>query len=209
MFQASVKSTDYDFVAKFCRAVGISRQQFIVDAVNWQANNMEEVPLTSASNRTKSITIVSRSDEFNKALTQLDSLTGGEFTEQKLCMYSIHNYIKMNKDNGTFDYQAEKVKVPDSIRITLSDEIRDWMKDQYGGFSDAVRHCVNLAHMDGDLPPIEGNYRKTSGGGSQASIYLKADVKDKIKDLILSHGGSANNIIKQSIQLARSVDDIF
>jgi hypothetical protein len=190
--------------------VGLRIPKLIIEALKWQIEHADEVPLeTSATSNVVSYAISNMRvyPELDTLSVELFNMYNGKYSVSMLRRYAIANYVRFNTDSLAFS--RDDITVPSSIRLVLSNEIANWLKENYGNQTNGIRECINIGHSNGDLPPLGGLHRSITAGGKQVSCYLNTDTREKLTDMMLRHGGSYNNIIKQCIQVARSAGELF
>lgn len=207
MFYPSIRQADYRFLASYSRAKHISRKEFLIRSLKWQLQN-PDIPIHVNVGKVNTLTITSKGEELEGLLNQLTDMYP-ELTEAQLSLRAVANYISFNRETAEFNIEEEDIEVPQRLTVTLSPEITGWLAESYGTVSKGVQESIVVAHGMSDLPPIEGSYRNTSTGGKQVGVYLNAPTREKIKDMILIHGGSPNTILKLSIMTAKEAYETF
>jgi hypothetical protein len=206
---ALIKNSDYDLVNRYLRATGMPKHEFLTKALMWQLKNTD-VPFSISTSRTRVYRLLEEPDELVCVLRELSDKYDGVHSDSKLCLQALHNYTLFCHNNGMFRLNYEDVKeMKRNFTIMLSQEVQEWMKEKHGTYSNAVRQCVDIAYLDGSLPPLSGRSGVAGDGSRQVAVHLTPETREKIKQLIVRNGGSVNAVVKQCILLARSVDELF
>lgn len=207
MFHTTLRTTDYDFILKYCSSLNVSKEQFIISALEYQLS--ENPVLYTNKIKTKTYTSQNPSPELIRLMDELKA-RHPELTQSAICLRSVANYIDYGKKTGDLAIAEEDIHIKQKYGITFDQEMVDWVANSQGSMAQGIKAAIDLALMLSEqqepLPPLD----KLRGfDGPQVGLYLTPEYQEKLRRLITIHRDPAAHIIRKSFELLRSYNVNF
>jgi hypothetical protein len=188
----NVGLADYERLKNTCRLFNLTKRQVIIEAVNWQYDNLETSCLSYISGARRTATLELDEVEMHNIKQLADYM---QCTPAQVGLISLRNFIAANQE-GTCDYfkKLGVGGVSQDFGIIIPSYIYAVITKAGLKVSKEIRNCLRAcAHVD-SLPQLRRT-KKGEGWSPKFRAYLEQDDAEIIRKLMIKFSDSRAGVI--------------
>jgi hypothetical protein len=188
----NVGMADYERLKSVCKTFSLTKRQVIIEAVNWQYDNLETSCLSYIPGARRTATLELDEVEMHNIKQLADYM---QCTPAQVGLISLRNFIAANQE-GTCDYfkKLGVGGVSQDFGIIIPSYICDAVTKAGLKISKEIRNCLRAcAHVD-KLPQLRRT-KKGEGWSPKFRAYLEQDDAEIIRKLMIKFNDSRAGVI--------------
>lgn len=187
---------DYERLKNICKVFSLTKRQVIIEAVNWQYDNLETSCLSYIPGDRRTATLELDEVEMHN-ITELAKYM--QCTPAQAGLISLRNFIAANQE-GTCDYFRDLGVggVSKDFGVVIPSYINDAVTKAGLKVSKEIRNCVRAcAHVD--MLPALRTTKKGEGWSPKFRAYLEQGDTEIIQKLMVKFSDSRAGIIARCL----------